>query len=278
MRRRRITEAVLAGAVILVLAFISLLPMLWALSTSFKGPREVLAIPPHLLPREITLENYSYLFQPDVGILANVRNSTFYTLTAMFLTVGFGAMAAYAISRFHFAGKAPLLTLVLATMTIPLMGTLIPAYFYLTRLHLIDRWITLVIIYWAHNLPFAIWLLRGFFESVPSDLEKAALVDGYTRFGSFYKVLLPLSRPGLITAALFVSLTAWNDYIVAVTMIKNPSLKPLPVGIISFLGEHGREWGPLTAGAILAVVPVMVMFLAFRNYFLGGLTSGAVKG
>ena len=278
MKRWHITEAVLTGLVIFALAAVSLFPLFWALSTSLKGPREILSIPPHLFPGQITLENYSRVLWGEVGLLANVRNSLFYTLTAMVLTVGFGAMAAYAVTRFNFAGKAPLLTLVLATMTIPLIGTLIPAYFYLTRLHLVDRWITLILIYWAHNLPFAIWLLRGFFESIPSDLEKASLVDGYSRFQSFYKVLLPLSRPGLVTAALFVSLTAWNDYIVAVTMIKNPGLKPLPVGIISFLGEHGREWGPLTAGAILAAVPVIVMFLAFRNYFLGGLTSGAVKG
>jgi len=278
MKIRRNTDALLAGIGILLLAFISLLPILWAISTSLKGPREILAIPPHLFPRQITWENYLYLFQGDVGILANLRNSSLYTFSAMILTVSFGAMAAYTITRFNFTGKKPLLTLVLATMIIPLMGTLIPAYFYLTSLHLLDKWATLVLIYWAHNLPFAIWLLRGFFESVPPDLEKAALVDGYSRFESFYKILLPLSRPGLVTASLFVFLTAWNDYIVAVTMIKNPSLKPLPVGIISFLGEHGREWGPLTAGAILAIIPVIVLFIIFRNYFLGGLTSGAVKG
>lgn len=278
MKIRRSTDPLLAGMAILVLAFISLCPILWALSTSLKGPREVLAIPPYLFPRQITWENYLYLFQGDVGILANLRNSAVYTFTAMILTVSFGAMAAYAITRFNFTGKTPLLTLVLTTMTIPLMGTLIPTFFYLTRLQLVDKWATLIIIYWAHSLPFAIWLLRGFFESVPSDLEKAALVDGYSRFESFYKVLLPLSRPGLVTAAIFVFLTAWNDYIVAVTMIKNPALRPLPVGIISFLGEHGREWGPLTAGAILAIVPVIVLFVTFRHYFLGGLTSGAVKG
>jgi multiple sugar transport system permease protein len=278
MKIRRTLDALLAGIAILLLALISLLPILWALSTSLKGPREVLAIPPHLIPQSLTLENYLYLFQGDVGILANLRNSGLYTLTAMILTVSFGAMTAYTITRFNFTGKKPLLTLVLATMTIPLMGTLIPAYFYLASLGLLDRWVTLILIYWAHNLPFAIWLLRGFFESVPPDLEKAALVDGYTRFESFYKILLPLSRPGLVTAALFVFLTAWNDYIVAVTMIKNPALKPLPVGIISFLGEHGREWGPLTAGAILAIVPIVVLFIVFRSYFLGGLTSGAVKG
>lgn len=278
MRLRRVTDGGLAGLAILVLALVSLLPILWALSTSFKGPREILAIPPQLIPDHLTWENYRRLFSGDVGILVNLRNSTFYTLASVVLTVSFGAIAAYTITRFDFAGKKPLLTLVLATMTIPLMGTLIPAYFYLTTLHLLDKWMTLVLIYWAHNLPFAIWLLRGFFESVPPDLEKAALVDGYSRFESFYKVLLPLSRPGMVTAALFVFLTAWNDYIVAVTMIKNPALRSLPVGIVSFLGEHGREWGPLTAGAIVAMVPVIVLFIVFRNYFLGGLTSGAVKG
>lgn len=278
MRLRRVTDGGLAGLAILVLALVSLLPILWALSTSFKGPRLILAIPPQLIPDHPTWENYRRLFSGDVGILVNIRNSTFYTLASVVLTVSFGAIAAYTITRFDFAGKKPLLTLVLATMTIPLMGTLIPAFFYLTTLHLLDKWMTLILIYWAHNLPFAIWLLRGFFESVPPDLEKAALVDGYSRFESFYKVLLPLSRPGMVTAALFVFLTAWNDYIVAVTMIKNPALRTLPVGIVSFLGEHGREWGPLTAGAIVAIVPVIVLFIVYRNYFLGGLTSGAVKG
>jgi len=275
---KRIFSSFLLVVFIGAIAFLMLFPILWALSTSLKDIREILAIPPHLIPHEPTMANYQRLVRGDVGIVHNIRNSLFYSISAVFLTLVFGSLAAYAFARLQFAAKDLLLIVVVSCMTIPLMATLTPTYFYLTWLKLVDRWYTLILIYWAHNLPLAIWLLRGFFQSIPTDMEKAALVDGYSRVESFYKVLLPLSRPGLITVALFVFLGAWNDYIVSLTMIKNPALRTLSVAIESYLGEFGREWGPLTAAAIVAIVPVVVLFVLFRNYFLGGLTSGAVKG
>jgi multiple sugar transport system permease protein len=259
-----------------VISFVFLAPVFWGISTSLKEAKDIIAVPPQLIPLRPTLENYDTLVKNNV--LLYLKNSLLNSSLTVLLVIGVGSLVSYGFARFDFPGKSLLLVIVICTMTIPTMCLLIPSFYLFAQLNAVNKWFTLILFYSAHNLPFAIWLMKGFFETIPPEMENAAMVDGYTRVQAMYKVLLPLTKPGLITAALFTFLAAWNDYIVAVTMTSADSLRTLPVAMQFYLGYWGRQWGPLTGAAMISVVPAIVLFLLFRDYFVGGLVSGAVKG
>lgn len=273
---RTITKWCLLITLTVVSLVIALMPIYWGLVTSFKPEREIISIPPTLWPENATLAHYQTLLAEN--ILLFVRNSALNTAATMIICLVLGSMTAYALSRLQFRGKGFVLFFIVATMAIPTMPILIPLFFFFTKLGLTDKWFTLIIIYSAESVAFTTWVLKGFLETLPSELEKAAMVDGYTRLQTLYKVLLPLTKPALVTAALWIFLTAWNDYIAAVTLTSSAEARTVPVAVQSYLGFYGRLWGPLSASSIVAIVPVVTLFLLFRDYFIGGLTKGAVKG
>ncbi len=266
----------LVGLLGVVLLSIVLLPIAWAISTSFKTPVAISAVPPQIVPTSPTAENYERLLDDHFTTFA--RNSLLYTGAAILCAVAFGSLLAYAMARFNFRGKSAIVVLLIMTLVTPYMAILAPLLFLFSVAHLADTWLTLPLVYTAQTIPFAAWFLKGYFELIPQDLEHAAMVDGYSRLGAIRRILLPVAMPGFVTAAVFTALTAWNDYITAIFLLNSNKLQTLPVATFYYLGTHGREWGPLTAAAALSVIPVLVLFVVFRKYFLGGLLSGAVKG
>jgi multiple sugar transport system permease protein len=185
---------------------------------------------------------------------------------------------AYSMARFRFRGKDFIVFILLTTLITPYMAVLVPLLFMFTKMNLVNMRITLPLVYAAQALPFAAWFLKGYFEMIPESMENAALVDGYTHSEALYKILLPVSMPGMVSVAVFTALTSWNDYIAAIFLISKNKLQTLPVAMFYYLGTHGREWGPLSAAAVVSIVPIIGVFLIFRKYFLGGLLSGAMKG
>ena len=274
-RARRRFRSAINAAINLVIATVALSPILWGLSTSLKRPERILTYPPQLIPDEPTLENYALLFR--TGIQAFLLNSVVVSVASVVACLTLGSLAAYVMARIPFRGRSTLMFSIVALMSIPLPSLLVPTFTFLANLGLINTRTGLVALYVAYQLPIVVWILYGYFLTLPIELENAARIDGYSRFATLRKIVLPLSGPGLIASGLFVLTFAWNDFVVAVVMISSEAKKTLPVAIYGYLGFYGREWGPLTAAAILSIVPVIVVFVLFQRFFLSGMTSGSVK-
>jgi ABC-type glycerol-3-phosphate transport system permease component len=214
----------------------------------------------------------------ETGILRFVWNSTIVSFFTVLLALTVGGLSAYALARFEFRGKRAVLFLVIAIMSIPLPSLMVPTFTFFAQISLTNTLTGLVLLYAAYQLPLVVWIMYGYYQTVPTEFENAAMIDGYSRMQALWKVVLPLSGPGLIAAGLFTLTFAWNDFVVAVAMNSSDEARTLPVAIYNYLGFFGREWGPLTAAATLSIVPIIALFVIFQRYFLSGMTGGGVKG
>ena len=263
-------------ATIAIITFVALFPIVWGLSTSLKAPAKIMELPPRLIPDEPTLMHYRVLF--ETGIQTYILNSVVVSFLTVVLSLLLGALAGYALARYTFHGKNLVMFTIIAVMSIPLPSLLVPTYSFLAEIGLIDTRTGLVLLYTAYQLPITVWILYGLFQTIPPELERAAMIDGYTRTQALFKVVAPLSKPGMVAAGLFVLTFAWNDFVVALVMTSTDAVRTLPVAIYNYLGYYGREWGPLTAASMVSIVPVLIVFLIFQRYFLSGMTGGSVKG
>ncbi|SDT46369.1 carbohydrate ABC transporter permease [Jiangella sp. DSM 45060] len=251
-------------------------PLVWAISTSLKLPNEILSAPPSLVPDPFTLTHYSRLSRE--GVTWNFLNSLINSGLTVLLALAGGAAAGYAMSRYKFRGSRFLLVFFVASMTIPAYSLLLPTQLLFNEVGLLDTAATLPILYVAHVIPLVVWVTKTQFDALPIELEQAATVDGYSRWEAARKIVIPGAKPALIAGGAYAFLVAWNDYITAATMTSAPELRTMPVALVFFQGFHGREWGPLMAGVVLATIPPVVLFVVFRRYLIGGFLSGAIKG
>jgi ABC-type glycerol-3-phosphate transport system permease component len=273
--RGRLRRAV-DGIVLFLVAATALFPILWGLSTSLKPVAKIMEYPPQLVPRPPTFEHYRQLF--DAGIALNIFNSLLVSFLTVVVSLVIGSLGAYALARFDFFGKKIVMFMVISVMSIPLVSLMVPSYTFLFNLGLLDSRTGLVLLYTAYQLPVTVWVLYAFFTTLPLELERAAMIDGYSRLEALRRIVIPLSKPGMVAAGLLIVVFAWNDFVVALTMTASESVRTLPVAIYNYLGYYGREWGPLTAGAMVSIIPIIVVFIAFQRYFLSGMTGGSVKG
>lgn len=275
-RRRARTRRLAGAALNVVIAVVALFPILWGLSSSLKPTDKIAEYPPRLIPDTPTLEHYVRIFQDHAGFY--ILNSALVSAGAVALALVAGALGAYALARFEFRGRRLAMVLTVAIMSIPIASLLVPTFTTLSTLGLIDTRLGLILLYAAYQLPVVIWMLYGYFQSLPVELEHAARIDGCSPWRTLRKVVLPLSRPALVAAALFVLVFSWNDFVVAVTMTSSEAARTLPVAIYFYLGFYGREWGPLLAASIVSIVPIIGVFVFLQRYFMSGLTGGSVKG
>lgn len=275
-RRRSMRRKVATFVANLVIAVVALFPIVWGLSSSLKPSAQITEFPPRLIPREVTLEHYQRIIGDSA--LYYIFNSALVSAAAVLLALVLGALAGYALARFEFRGRATTMILTVAIMSIPIASLLVPTFTLLSAVGLLDTRLGLVLLYTAYQLPVVIWMLYGYFLSLPLEIEQAARIDGYSPFATLRKVVLPLSRPGIVAAALFVLVFSWNDFVVAVTMTSSEQARTLPVAIYFYLGFYGREWGPLLAASIISIVPIIAVFVFLQRYFMSGLTGGGVKG
>lgn len=255
----------------------TIFPFIYMISTSLKGPVYVFELPPRLIPSHATLQNFVSAWTSN-NFGRYFLNSLSVTVVTTLLVVWLGSMMAYAFARFEFSLKKPLYYLVMFFMMMPAMSLIVPQFILAARLKQVDTLSGLVLLYVAQNIPLATFLLRGFLEQVPREIEEAALIDGASAWDVYWQVLLPLSKPALATAAIFASLGSWDEYVWAFTILNTPEKRTLPVGIAAFHGVHLSDWGLVFAASLIAVAPVIALFVALQKYFIKGMTAGALKG
>jgi multiple sugar transport system permease protein len=271
-----------AGAVFLaVLIVFSLLPMAWMLLTSIKTQFAALQFPPEWIPHNPTLANYIALLSPqaDVGreFLRYMVNSLWVSFASTVLGVAVAVPAGYAFSRFRFPGRNLLFYGVLLRNMFPAVVFLMPLFIMMRWLGLVGTQSSLILTYLTFGLPLSIWLLKGFYDNIPVQLEQAARIDGASRFRAFLLIVMPLSSPGIIATAIYSFILAWNDYVYALTFLNDQSRLTLPVGLQRFFTEYATNWPGLMAASFIMSVPVVALFLVLQKYFVRALTEGAVK-
>ena len=270
-RRGRVLNVVGFVAVLLF----SLFPVLIMLSTAFDarandGSRAV-------LPTDLSLDNFGFVLG-DGGFTTYLLNSLLVGLGTVVVSGLLALLAAVAVSRFQFTFRTTVLVLVLVVQMVPLEALVIPLFIQFNSLNLLDSLIGLTVVYVAFSLPFAIWMLRGFVAAVPKELEEAAYLDGASWPRMFWSVLMPLVAPGLVATSVFSFITAWNEFVFAITFLNDDSSYTVAAGLRQFFTEHGTDWGFVMAGSTLITVPVMLFFIAVQRRLSEGLVSGAVKG
>jgi multiple sugar transport system permease protein len=275
IRRGRLVGAIFAYAALLVLMVLFLFPLLWIVGLSFKTRMQVFASPP-LFIWTPTLHNYVAILSTGSFQTAFI-NSVMIAAEAVLLSICVGVPAAYAFARFRFAGRAPLFMSLLVMRMLPPIAVLVPMYVLFAKLGLAQTRLSVVLAYTTFSLPLVVWIMRGFFEELPRELEESAWVDGASRFAAFRHVVLPLVRPGLVAATILCLLLAWNDFIFA-AVLTTDATRTLPVLMASFSGDVGVDWGSMTASCVLVVLPVVLFSFAAQRHLVAGLSSGAVKG
>jgi ABC-type glycerol-3-phosphate transport system permease component len=276
MRPRRISRTFKTAALVLV-SGIALLPLLWGISTALKTADQIQSYPPHWLPAPPSFQSFV-----DVWTQSNLpvyfRNSVGVTVSSVLLSLLIAVHAAYGLSRYRFRGKAILLTALLATSMIPGIAILVPLYHLSVQTGLYDTFTGLVLVYSAWNIPILVWLLKGFFDTIPQELEEAALIDGCTRLRAFYLIVLPMARPGLLSGALMAMMFVWNDFLITFALTISEDKRLLSVGLYTYISSYGIDWGQLMSATIIALAPVCLVFFLLQRYMISGLMSGAVKG
>ena len=276
--RRTAPAAALISLGFALLLVLNLAPLAWGILTSFKGQQDLLRFPPVFFDFVPTLENYERA--RATGVLGALANSALYAIATVVLALVVALPAAYAFDRYEFPLRRPLFLLIVACIPLSLgaAALLIPNYLYFTRLGLTNQWFTLPLIYAGYHLPMAIWILKGAIEAIPRELDEAAIVDGSSWRGILIHVMVPLTRPALGAAGVLLFVGAWNEFVAGSVMVDTPALKPIQPAIYSFIGFFGREWGPLTASATLAIMPILIAFAFLSRHIVSGLTQGSVKG
>ena len=256
---------------------IAVSPMIYMVATAFKGEAYVQEVPPRFFPENPTLENFEIAFTSRNFGRAFVNSALVAVSTAVLVTM-MASMMAYAFARFEFYGKNVLFTLLLAMLMIPGVVLLIPQFILARNLQLLNSLPGLILVYSAGPLAFNTFLLRGFFQSLPREIEESAIIDGANSFVVFFRVMLPLAAPAVSTVAVFSFLGAWDEYVLALNFLTSEHLRTLPIAIANFRGQHATNWGLVFAGSLTSVIPTVLLFVFFQRYFIQGLTSGAVRG
>jgi ABC-type glycerol-3-phosphate transport system permease component len=275
LRRRLGRALVYAGAI--GLAAQAILPLLWMLATSLKPPREVFATPPTLIPAAPTLENFTRLLGQTAFVAYFLNSVTVAGLTVI-LTMAVAAAGAYSLTRFAFPGRESIARLILCTYMFAPIMIVVPIYIMARRLGIVDTHTALVLSYSSFCLPFSLWLLRAFFQSIPLELEEAAQVDGAGRIRALLYIVAPLALPGLIATSIFTFTLAWNDYIFTRILIVSDELKTLPVGVQDLFSAAVVDWGLVMAAGMLITIPALAFFMAVQRHLVAGWGTGGLKG
>lgn len=263
------------------LVVFTMLPMVWMVITSLKTQFAALQYPPEWIPRNPTLDQYWLLLSPANAVgrefLRYLFNSVWVSAASTVLGVAVAVPAAYAFSRFRFPGRNLLFYSVLLRNMFPAVVFLMPLFIMMRWLGLVNTQFSLILTYLTFGLPLSIWLLKGFYDNIPPQLEQAARIDGATRFQAFLLIVMPLSSPGIIATAIYSFIMAWNEYVYALTFLNDKSKLTLPVGLQRFFAEYATNWPGLMAASFIMSVPVVALFLVLQKYFVKALTEGAVK-
>jgi multiple sugar transport system permease protein len=298
----RLARGLFLFAASLVFLSYVLLPIAWLVSSSFQSEREIVSKPPHWLPHEPTVKNFSAIFfagdkavtyanrrkgDPATGgfipstareLLPAMRNSLVVACSVAFLNLLIGVPAAYAMAKIRFRGRQASIYGILTTRVIPDIALVVPFFLFIRNLGLLDTIWSLIITYLAITVPFSVFILVTYFESLPDELDKAARVDGCSRWQALSKVFLPLALPSLVAVVLFAFLSSWNEFLLALMFTQTPKSQTLPIIVASFTSDFTISYSFINAAGVLAIIPPVLLALLFERYIVSGLTAGAVKG
>jgi multiple sugar transport system permease protein len=264
-------------AVLILLAAIVAVPLLWMVTSSLKGPQELFTRPPDLLPQHPTLQSYVTLFE-ESHALTLVKNSLIVALGTTVASTALSALGAYSVTRFRFPGRQVIVLASLGAYVFPAVVLFVPLYIMFNNLGLTNSYLGLIAVHTAVDLPFSLWILRSFFLSIPLEIDEAAVIDGASFPRTFWSIILPLARPGLFTTALLAFVLSWSEFLFASVFMTDDAMKTIPVGMADFIAGFDVRWDQIMALAVVATLPVILLFLLVQKTFVRGLTAGAIKG
>jgi multiple sugar transport system permease protein len=286
----------------LAFALYVLAPVAWLVSSSFQSESEITSVPPHWVPHQPTLHNFEGIFQSKdqvvtyenrrrgdtatggyipstaANLLPGMRNSLVVAIAVVLLNLLVAVPAAYALAKIRFIGRTASIYFMLTTRVIPDIALVVPFFLFVQKLGLMDNLLSLVITYLAVTVPFSIFILTGYFESLPDELDKAARVDGCSRLQTLVLVYLPLALPSIVAVVLFTFLTSWNEFLLALMFTQTPASQTMPIVVASFTSDFSISFSFINAAGLLAIIPPVIIAILFERYIVSGLTAGAVKG
>ncbi len=270
-------KQILKIALCVLLCLVVIVPLYWMIVTALKTETDVFKMPMQFFPLKPTLENFIYTLT-QTAMPTYFLNSLIYVVSTVTVVLMVASLAAYSITRFKHKGKKGLLYIVLLSQYMPVTTLIVPLFIVFSSLNLINNRIALIMVYCALQIPIAIWLLIGYFNSIPHSLDEAAMIDGCSTFQAFFKIILPLAKPGLMAVAISVGIAVWQELILATTFISDNSLRPIMVGVSTAVTRSGVRWGQLSATGVIAFIPVVIIYAFCQRFLVRGLTSGAIKG
>ncbi len=285
-----------------LLALYVLAPIAWLISSSLQSESEITSVPPHWIPHQPTLENFQAIFKTSeevvtyetrkqgdtatggfipstaANLLPSMKNSLIVALSVVLLNLLVSVPAAYALAKIRFRGRSASIYFMLSTRVIPDIALVVPFFLFIQKLGLMDHLGSLIITYLAITVPFSIFILTGYFESLPEELDKAARVDGCSRLQTLLYVFLPISLPSLVAVVLFTFLTSWNEFLLALMFTQTPASQTMPIVVASFTSDFNISFSFINAAGVMAIIPPVIIAIVFERYIVSGLTAGAVKG
>jgi len=277
-RRRRASRPQWHLTVIgVVLVGIFIFPLYWMVSTSVKAPDELFTSPPTWIPTELDFSNYVETVFGNAQMMRSLLNSVIISVGTTALTLVLATPAAYGMARLRLRWTGLLLLPFLIAQLLPAINVALPMFSLFSQVGLVNTHLGVILADTVNTLPFAVIVLRPFYLGIPRELEEAAAVDGATRFQAFFRIVLPLVRPGLVTVGVFAFVMTWGEFVFGLTLTTQQQFQPVTVTLNSFIGQYGTEWGPLMAASTIVALPIVIVFVVFQRYITGGLAAGSVK-
>lgn len=271
-----ITKALVYVALVIGALFAGF-PVLWMLSSSLKSNTEIFAYPPRLISESFSLDAYrAVLTNPEQ--LRFFFNSYLISTMVTIFTLIVGILGGYSFSRYKFKFKSHLNVIIIGVQAVPPITLMIPYFGLIVALKLYNTYWALILTYMVFTLPYAIIMMTGYFNTLPRDLDEAVLIDGGTSFVALWRVLVPISLPGIVSVGVYTFMLAWNEFLFALTLTRTNDMRTVPVGIQLLMGQHSYEWNQMMAMSVLGSLPVLILFLIFQRYFIAGMSAGSVKG
>ena len=277
MKKRFNPIYIIKWALILVICAFSIFPILWCLCTSFKPEVEIFRTPPVWLAENPTLDHYKEILT-DQDMINYFLHTLIISAGTTILTIFVSVLGGYGFARYKFKGSSALLIAILFARVLPRVAVIIPYYVTLRKLNMLNTYPGLILIYLVMCMPMSVWMLKGYFENLPKEIEEAAVVDGCSSFGVLRRIVLPMCAPIIATVAMNAFILSWNEFLYALTMTDGKSMRTIAIGLAFFIDEFGVHWGPLMAASVLMSIPAILFFSLAQNSMVRGLSAGAVKG
>jgi multiple sugar transport system permease protein len=277
VRRGRRLGSGIEIVLLTILAIVMLFPVVWMLETALKDTRDIYAVPAKLINFSPTFDHVKDVFSSNSPVFSGFRNSVIVAAASTIIATAFGVPAAWAYSRYQIKAKKDQLFFILSTRFMPPVVVVIPIFLMFRDLRLLDTLQGLILVYAAFNLPFTIWMMKGFIDEVPAEYEEAAMLDGYSRFEAFWRVTMPLLVPGIAATAVFALIFSWNEFVFSIFLITDPDTRTAPSAIAGLIGGTTIDWGLVAASAMIFAIPVLVFAFLVRRHLVAGVTLGAVR-